>query len=305
MNLCYDLSKLRLAHTPRLLTVLCCALLTGCTGLALGLANVPARFGDYEVVRDLAYGSGKARRLDVYRPAAQPTTQSATKKRKHPLVVFFYGGRWSTGNRRQYRFVAEALTTRGYVVVVPDYRHYPETRFPGFIEDAADAVAWSHQHAPEFDADPERLFVMGHSAGAHIAAMLSFDERFVRAAGGEPSWIRGFIGLAGPYDFLPITDPVLQKIFAPEDRYPLSQPINFVDGAEPPALLLHGREDRTVWPRNSVHLAARIRSQGGRVTEQYFDDMNHSDILAAFSHYYRKRRTVLEEIDRFVEEASN
>jgi dipeptidyl aminopeptidase/acylaminoacyl peptidase len=130
--------------------------------------------------------------------------------------------------------------------------------------------------------------------------MLNYDERYVHAAGGDRSWIHGFIGLAGPYDFLPLTDPVLQRIFGPEDLYALSQPINFVDGQEAPALLLHGRDDQIVWVRNSQHLAAKIHRMGGRVTEKYFDGMSHTDLLAAMSVYYRSRRTVLEEIDGFI-----
>jgi acetyl esterase/lipase len=186
------------------------------------------------------------------------------------------------------------------VVVIPEYRLYPETLFPGFVEDVAQAVRWTHEHAQEFGADPHKIYVMGHSAGAHIASMINFDEQFLHAVGGGPQWIRGFIGLAGPYDFLPITDPILQQIFGPQTRYPLSQPINFVDGSEPPALLLHGRTDQVVWPRNSEHLAAKIREKGGTVTEKYYDDMSHTDIIAALSVYYRKRRTVLDDIEAFV-----
>lgn len=275
------------------LGLLTSVLLSGCTSAALTLVNVPARFGDYDLKSDIAYGQGESRRLDVY----QPSTGSSAAR---PVVVFLYGGRWNTGSRKQYRFVAAALTGFGYVVVVPEYRLYPETVFPGFVEDAARAVAWTHEHASEFGGDPRRLFIMGHSAGAHIAAMINFDEQYLLAAGGHADWIRGFIGLSGPYDFLPITDPVMQKVFGPESRYPLSQPINFVDGHEPPALLLHGRTDQVVWLRNSQHFASRIRDRGGNVTESYYDDMSHSGILAAMSVYYRNRWPVLRDIDAFV-----
>lgn len=266
---------------------------SGCSSIVLTAVNVPAAvFGDYNVTRDIPYGAGAFRLLDVYRPK----TEAAPR----PIILFLYGGRWSSGSRSQYRFVAEALTKHGYVVVIPEYRLYPQTLFPGFIEDAAQSLAWAHEHARDYGGDPARLFVMGHSAGAHIASMLNYDERYLRAVGGEPWWIHGFIGLAGPYDFLPLTDPVLETIFGPADRYPLSQPINFVDGKEAPALLLHGRADQVVWLRNSQHLAAKVRKRGGRVTESYFEGMSHTDLLAAMSVYYRNRRTVLEEIDGFI-----
>ena len=271
---------------------------SGCSSLTLALANLPARFGDYRVERDVVYASDPGLRLDVYRPAQASDTP-------RPLIVFFHGGGWTTGDKSQYRFVAEGLLSRGYVVVVPAYRLYPQARFPGFVEDAAQAVAWSHAHASEYGADPAKLFVMGHSAGAHIAAMVSFDERFLAAQGGEGSWIRGFVGLAGPYDFLPLTDEYLKDVFGPVEKYPDSQPINFVDGSEPPALLLHGKDDATVWPRNSERLAAKIRARDGKVTEHYYEDMGHGGILGALSIYLRSRRSVLDDVAAFVEEIPN
>jgi acetyl esterase/lipase len=283
---------LRLAGPVALLLGLLMSLASGCTGLTLALANAPALFGDYEAERDIGYGGDAGRLLDVYRPAA---AHAGTR----PVIVFLHGGGWVNGSKKQYRFVAEALTSRGYLVVVPAYRLYPIARFPAFVEDAAQAVAWTRKHAAEFGGDPQRLFVMGHSAGAHIAALLNFDERYLLAVGGERSWLSGFIGLSGPYDFLPLRDPILQEVFAPESQYPLSQPVNFVDGTESPTLLLHGRADGIVWPINSEHLAAKVREHGGRVEERYYDGMSHGGTLAAMSVYYRSRRTVLDEIDAF------
>jgi acetyl esterase/lipase len=268
----------------------------GCTGLQLALANTPARFGDYALTRDLAYAPGDSHRLDVYRPHGEGA---------RPIVIFLHGGGWTDGSKSQYRFVAEALTSRGFIAVLPGYRLYPAVHFPEFIEDAAQAVAWTHAHADELGGDPARLFVMGHSAGAHIAAMLSYDERFLRAVGGDKSWLRGFIGLSGPYDFLPLTDRILQDVFAPAERYPQSQPVNFVDGGEPPALLMQGRADDVVMPRNTERLAARVRERGGRVEERYYTDMSHGGVLAALSVYYRKRSDVLDSIDRFIRSSAD
>lgn len=268
--------------------------LAGCTNLSLAIANAPTAFDDLGVHRDVQYAeASKSQVLDLYVPK--------DKDQPHPVVMFLHGGGWTSGSKNQYRFVAEALLGRGYVVVVPGYRLYPETRFPGFIEDAAQAVAWTQAHVAEFGGDPDRLFLMGHSAGAHIAAMLNFDEKYLREAGLDRSVIKGFIGLAGPYDFLPLRSRTLQKVFAPEERYADSQPVNFVDGEEPPALLLHGLADFTVGSYNSKHLAARIRQVGGKVEEHYYDGMSHGGVLAAVSVYFRNRRSVLDEIGEFVE----
>ncbi len=275
-----------------LLALICLPLMSGCTRFATTLANIPAVFGDYELQRDLSYGEQPRQRLDTYVPVAAPTGP-------RPIVVFFYGGGWAEGAKEQYRFVAEALTSRGFVVVVPDYRLYPEVRFPAFVEDAAQAVRWAHEHATSLGADPEKLFLMGHSAGAHIAAMLACDEHYLEAVSGS-GWIKGFVGLAGPYDFLPFTDPEVRAVFASAANEADTQPIHFVDGKEPPALLLHGDADERVLPRNSRNLAARIREKGGRVNEKYYAGMSHGGIVAALTIYLRGKETVLDEIDRFI-----
>ena len=272
--------------------------LAGCTSVTLAIANAPAAFGDYRVERNIQYASGKAQRLDVYTPTAAATEPRA-------VIMFVHGGGWSSGSKGQYRFVAEALSTHGYVVVVPGYRLYPRARFPDFVEDAAQAVAWTREHIGEFGGDTAQVYLMGHSAGAHIAAMLTYDERFLRAAGVEPSTVAGFIGLAGAYDFLPFQWGYLYDVFAPPERYADSQPINFVDGTEPRAFLLHGLADRTVSPSNSKHLAEKIRKRGGDVREHYYEGMSHGGVLATLSVYFRKNRTVLQEIDEFVAAADN
>lgn len=283
----------------RALLILAAALAaTGCTTVTLAIANAPAAFGDYEVRRNVPYAAGpsaggKAQKLDVYVPAAAAGPR--------PVVVFVHGGGWTSGSKGQYRFVAEALSTRGYVVVIPAYRLYPQARFPGFVEDAAQAVAWTRAHIAQFGGDPAKLFLMGHSAGAHIAAMLTYDERFLRAAGMEPSAVAGFIGLAGAYDFLPFQWAYMADVFAPPESYGNSQPINFVDGSEPRTFLLHGLADRIVAPSNSKQLAARIRSRGGTVQEHYYEGMSHGGVLATLSVYFRKNRTVLQEIGEFIE----
>lgn len=288
-----------LTSWPRVLLVLVAAFATtGCTTVTLAIANAPAAFGDYQVRRNIPYSKGaaaasKAQKLDVYVPPAVMGPR--------PVVIFVHGGGWTSGSKGQYRFVAEALSTRGYVVVIPAYRLYPQARFPGFVEDAAQAVAWTRDHIAEFGGDPEQLFLMGHSAGAHIAAMLTYDEHFLRAAGVEPSAVAGFIGLAGAYDFLPFQWSYMNDVFAPPESYGNSQPINFVDGTEPRTFLLHGLADRTVAPSNSKQLAARIRARGGRVQEHYYEGMSHGGVLATMSVYFRKNRTVLQEIGEFIE----
>lgn len=265
--------------------------LVGCSPTVLVNAMVPN--DGYVVERGLAYGERPRQRADVYLPDARSAGGQ--------IVVFFYGGRWSDGDRGQYRFAAQALASRGFVVVVPDYRLYPQVRFPAFVEDGAQAVAWARERAGAWGADPDRLYLMGHSAGAHIGAMLTLDERFLEAVGGGPDWIAGFIGLAGPYDFLPLKARDLQEIFGPPDNYPVTQPINFVHGATPPpTLLIHGLDDGLVDPRNSRNLAAALRERGGVVETRFYKDEGHVAVVAALAAPLRFTNPVLEDVTAFI-----
>lgn len=219
---------------------------------------------------DAAYGDA-GQRLDVYRARGAGDA---------PVVVFVYGGRWQHGTRAQYGFVGKALAARGVATVVVQYRDWPEAGFPVFVQDVAQAVRWTRDHAREFGADPRRLFVAGHSSGAHIAALLGTDANYLSAVGMKPRDLAGVIGLAGPYDFLPITDPVMREIFGA--RPETSQPVNFVDGDEPPFLLLHGADDKTVWLQNSERLAAKLRAAGVRAELRTYPGIGHVRILSAY-----------------------
>ena len=275
-----------------------CVGLSGCLSMSLAVANAPSVFGDYEVERNVGYGPDPAHLLDIYRPSKNlPATSS------RPIVVFWHGGGWVSGSKSQYRFVAEALVSRGYVAVLPAYRLHPRGKFPGFVQDAAQAVTWVHRHAAELGGDSGRVFLMGHSAGAHIASLLTFDEHYLQAAGGSSAWIRGFIGLSGPYDFLPIREDYVKAVFGPADEQ-AAQTVNFVDGNEPPALLLHGQDDHTVWSSNSKSLALFIRSHGGRVQEHYYAGVTHGGIVANLTQYLRRRRPVLNDIAEFIQAQS-
>jgi acetyl esterase/lipase len=277
----------RLLHT---LSALAAAILPiGCSGLGILDALTPT--GPYTATTDIAYGASPRQKLDVYRPQGSGL---------HPVIVFFYGGGWESGDRGPYRFVAESLTRHGYVVVIPDYRVYPEVRFPVFIEDAAQAMRWARDNAAQFGGDPSRLFLMGHSAGAHIAAMVALDARYLANAGIERRALKGFIGLAGPYDFLPLTTEKLKTILAAPDMAQ-TQPITFADEGAPPMLLLHGLDDTTVLPRNSVNLAARLRENGSAVDTRYYPDMAHVGILLGLSSLLAGDRPVLADILAFLQ----
>ena len=269
--------------------------LWGCAPLTLGIANLPARFGPETRLAPVQYGEHPRQRLEVFLPGG---TATATR----PVVVFFHGGSWSRGKPEDYRFVGHALARAGFVAVLAGYRLYPDVRFPDFVADAAAAIAWSHTHAGDWCGDAGRLFVAGHSAGAHVAMLVALDQRWLGTADAAGA-IRGAIGLSGPYDFLPLDSSLLRAIFGAALPLSDTQPVRFVSAAAPPVLLVHGRGDAIVRPGNSERLAAALEAEGTAVTLRLYDDLGHGDTIAAFSPLRRGLAPVLEEIRTFIDSA--
>ncbi len=258
---------------------------------ALDFLNSRFVAGPGPVEKDVFYARGSDRRLDVYAP---PAAAGA------PVVLFLHGGAWQTGAKEDDRFIASALARRGLVTVAADYGLYPQVRYPAFLRDAAKAVAWIKAHAPRFGGDLDRIILLGHSAGAYIAAMLALDARWLAEAGLDPRRdVAGFVGLAGAYDFLPLRSPALKAIFGAPQDWPLTQPIAYARGDAPPMLLATGRRDRVVDPGNSLRLAARVRALGGEAEVVVYPGLSHSGILAAFARPFRLLAPVLDDVTRF------
>jgi acetyl esterase/lipase len=274
------------------------ALLTACSALDVLNATVPT--DTYRQKADLPYGDQPRQKLDVYMPS-QPLADKALAAGGTPMVVFFYGGSWSSGDRADYRFVGEALAAQGIAVVVADYRLSPDVRYPVFLQDSALATRWAFDNAQKYGADPTRIFVMGHSAGAYNAAMLALDKRWLGAVGLNPARLAGWIGLAGPYDFLPIDDRKTQVAFEWPNTAPDSQALFHASSASPPALLLAPTNDNLVDTRRStVGMAQRLKSSGVRVESELYDTVSHVTIVATIASVLRGRAPVLERLTDFV-----
>ena len=275
------------------------AILYGLAGLLLGacsiadVLNATAESTNIQVTRDIPYGESERHKLDVYRHGG---SAGAT------LCVFYYGGGWESGAKEAYAFVGAAFAARGIVTVVPDYRVYPEVRFPDFLSDAARAVRWAKDHAAELGADPDRVVLVGHSAGAHIAAMLAMDQHWLNEVGLDPRRdVAGLAGIAGPYDFLPLQSDTLKIIFGPPEQLARTQPINFVTGGEPPTLLITGGFDYSVDPRNSARLAAKLESTGGKVTAINYPGIGHALVLGAVAKPLRFLAPTLRDTSAFID----
>ena len=273
-------------------TLAIAALLAACSPIKVLNALTPS--STFTKTASIAYGDDPRQKLDIYRPL--PEIPNA------PVVVFFYGGSWNSGSKDDYGFVGEALASRGIVVVIADYRLYPQVRYPAFLQDGAKAVAWTHQHIAEYGADLDQLYVMGHSSGAYNASMLALDARWLKDVGLAPSIFKGWIGLAGPYDFLPIENPDVKPVFFFPDSPPESQPINHVSHAAPPSLLIASTDDNLVNPtRNTGGLAKKLSEAGVPVETFYFTKTSHATLVASIAKPLRWLAPVLDRVTAFIQ----
>ena len=243
-------------------------------------------------ITGIAYGSDARQQLDIYAPLGRTETA-------HPVLIFFHGGSWRDGEREGYGFVGRAFASRGFVTVIADYRKAPKVRFPAFVQDTAATIAWVHTNIAKHDGDPECIFLMGHSAGAHIAMMAALDPQWLAAKDLKPDVIKGVIGLAGPYDFLPLTSESSKIALGQWPDLTETQPITYVRADAPPLLLLTGDKDTVVKPRNSQALADKIAALGGQPRLKIYYGVDHADIIMAVARPFRTKAPILQDVSEF------
>jgi acetyl esterase/lipase len=277
------------------LTALAAAMTSACSPLSVFATLTPKDAARVEG-RGRRYAQGARGGVDVYAP---PIAHG-----RAPIAVFFYGGSWDSGRRQDYGWAARALAAQGFLTLVPDYRLYPQVRFPSFLEDCAQAVRWAVDHGAELGGDPDRIVLVGHSAGAYNAAMLALDSRYLKAAGVRADVIKAWAGLSGPYAFLPLDGPVTRRTFGEARDLQATQPTTFARADAPPAFLATGDKDTTVYPRNTRKLAAALREVGARVEERHYPGVDHAGTVLALSRPFRRKATLLADMTAFLKRAA-
>ena len=266
-------------------------MLVGCSPLTALNALSPSDGNSTQAVEGASYGPDPRQKLDVYSPTGGPA--------RRPVVVFFYGGSWNNGDRSGYAFVGRALASRGFVTVVADYRLVPQVRYPAFVEDGAQAVRWTRDHIAGYGGDRDKIFLMGHSAGAYNAMMVALAPSFLAKAGVPRSSIRGVAGLSGPYDFLPLDVSATREAFGQWPKLPETQPIAYASRQAPPVFLAHGLADRLVYPKNTIALGRSLKESGARVEERLYEGVGHPGTIVALARPFRSGTPVLEDVVEF------
>ena len=245
------------------------------------------------LLKSANFGPNNAQSVNVY------GVEGATAGSLRPVLLFVHGGGWNSGDPIHYGFVARALAPEGFIVVNAGYRLHPEAVYPAMLEDAAGAIAWTHQNIAQIGGDPNQIILAGHSAGAYNVVMTALDPQWLAKEGLDPGVIAGVVGLAGPFDFHPFTTESARNSFGHAPNPELTQPINFAHGEAPPMLLLHGEEDETVKPRNSRSLANVLTAAGSRIEAEFYPELDHVDPIIALASPWRNRRPILGELVNF------
>jgi arylformamidase len=216
--------------------------------------------------------------LDLFLPAD-------AGKSKPPLIAFVHGGFWresddgyGIGNA-----VAQALIARGAAVALLRYPLAPAHKFPAQPEDIARAVTYLHRVADHYGYDPRRIFLMGHSAGAHLASLVALDGRYLRAAKAPDRAIAGVIAVSGIYDLglrgpiAPRADELVEPVFGKDARvHAVASPLAHARGG-PPFLVLSGENDFNGFPADARRFAARLRAGGNRNVQEI--------VMQGFDHF--------------------
>ena len=258
--------------------------------LGANVLNATIPRSGYRVTRNVAYGPEAWNMLDLYVPTKVTTPP--------PVVLFFYGGGWAFGTKATYRFLAQALTSAAIIAAVADYRLYPQVKYPAFLEDNAMAFGFLRERVKRFGGDPTRLFLSGHSAGAYNAVMLAANPRYLTQSDREA--LKGVIGIAGLYDFLPLKQGSTMIDIFGGDNVRETQPIEYVDRKLVPMLLAHGSKDDVVDPGNSRRMAKKISKFGSEVSLREFEGAGHTDIIVSLARGFRGRTTLRDDIISFI-----
>lgn len=251
---------------------------------ALSIVNGLTASGGVTVSKNILYGDQPTQDLDIYYPKAlsQAMKSQQTITNTYPMVVFVYGGSWETGTKEEYAFVGQSLAQAGYVTAVVNYRKAPEHVYPDYVEDTAQAIAWSYKNAASLHADPNRLAVVGHSAGAFNVVAAVSNEDFLAPYGIKPNDIKAVVGIAGPYsyDFRKFDSvTAFGKNATPDQVMPDRQ----LKGPQPPYLLLTAENDKTVYDTNTIKMTKALKDFGATVENGEIKGASHATSIGAMA----------------------
>jgi acetyl esterase/lipase len=228
---------------------------------------------------EVAYGPDPLQRLDIY-PAR---TSGPT-----PMLLFVHGGGWSMGDKSELSWLGAKLAEQGVLVAVANYRLSPAVQHPAHAQDVARAVAWLYRNGASYGGDPQRLYVGGHSAGAHLASLVALDDTFLAAEGLSTGVVRSVVGVSGAgydLDARYAASPLAQLFYAAfgkdPARWALAAPLHYVARGAPPFLLIHGLNDTQAPAAGAQTFAQALTREGAQIDLKLMPGLEHGTALLA------------------------
>ena len=247
----------------------------------------------FEKEEHLAYGLKARNRLDLYR--------TKNPKKQKPLIVFVHGGSWQHGNKRDYLFIGETFAREGFDVAVINYQLAPENIFPAFVDDLAQAIHYLNQNKVKLNISTDNMILMGHSAGAFNVMSVVYSAQSQNFK--YKDQIKAIVGLAGPYHFDYVGDPLSEHAFDHKISYQQVMPYYFIEPNHIKHYLLVAEQDQVVERKNALDLDIALRQKGNHSHIAVIPKTGHITIVATLaslmSHYFKTKRTIL----HFLEEA--
>jgi acetyl esterase/lipase len=251
--------------------------------LSVLLNNGPQPGDGVTVVRNIIYTDGapanpQRQSLDVYLPPSQTG---------FPVVFLAYGGQFRNGDKARLGYLARTLAREGLGVVAVNYQITDRTAqqvvHPGHVQDVAQAFAWTYRHIAEYGGDPNQIVLMGHSSGGSLVSMLATDRRYLAAHGLSPDVVRGVIGVSsGLYDqrrlYMDPNGP-FEDVFGNPEQHWEASPLRYVDGTQPPFLVLYGQFDNPGFDQDSTAFYQALVNAGSEAELHMIPDRNHAGII--------------------------
>ena len=223
------------------------------------------------VALDLPYGEDERQKLDVYMPGQ-------ASEGPVPVLLFFHGGYWVIGHKDLLGFMATALTTAPALLVSVGYRLAPGAKYPEQVNDCRSALRWVYDHIADYGGDPERIFVGGHSAGGHLAALITLQREKLTELQLPPDVIEGCFPVSGVFDVTETPPDRREAFLNSDDDARESSPIYNTEGNETPFLLEIGGEDFDNLRAQHPRMLAALQKEKGYVEEMVREGHNHFQI---------------------------
>ena len=250
----------------------------------------------FEKEEHLAYGLKARNRLDLYR--------TKNPKKQKPLIVFVHGGSWQHGNKRDYLFIGETFAREGFDVAVINYQLAPENIFPAFVDDLAQAIHYLNQNKVKLNISTDNMILMGHSAGAFNVMSVVYSAQSQNFK--YKDQIKAIVGLAGPYHFDYVGDPLSEHAFDHKISYQQVMPYYFIEPNQIKHYLLVAEQDQVVERKNALDLDIALRQKGNHSHIAVIPKTGHITIVATLaslmSHYFKTKRTILHFLDEALED---